>query len=331
MNEDEKKPEEEVKPVIQKEEELEVKAQPEKIEKKEPKINFGNIFLGIILIAIGITFLGNNMGWFEVNISIWQLWPLLIIYIGLSILSHRGWVAGIIVSVITLIVLAIVGSLILLNTISEDSKKVTHSEYISIDREADAESALINIETGAGKLIIDGGNENKLLTGNHKSNYTKLDKESKVHGDVQKVTLETNGNWQQFGGHINNLDLAINSFLPVELELDTGASNMDLDLSEVKAEKVYIDTGATRLDLIMGDMVRNSSVIIKAGASSIDITLPRAVGARVEIDAGVSSKNLKDFNKIDTNTYESDNYDTAENKVSFDFDVGLSSLDIDWE
>lgn len=50
---------------------------------KEPKV-----FLGIILIIVGLSLLGNNLGFFAFH-YIWRLWPIVIIIIGISMLSKK--------------------------------------------------------------------------------------------------------------------------------------------------------------------------------------------------------------------------------------------------
>jgi len=48
------------------------------------------------------------------------------------------------------------------------------------------------------------------------------------------------------------------------------------------------------------------------------------------IDSALTSKNLNNFKKIDSDTYESNNYHDVDKIVNIDIDIGVSSLTIDW-
>ena len=79
------------------------------IEKKSKNWNIGAIFWGLLFVLIGVLLLLNNFGIIEVNLSnIWQLWPVIIIGIGLSVLSPRGWLWGIISVILTIAMLGLV-------------------------------------------------------------------------------------------------------------------------------------------------------------------------------------------------------------------------------
>jgi hypothetical protein len=186
------------------------------------------------------------------------------------------------------------------------------------------------VKAGAGKLTLAGGSD-KLMDGAFESNSTDLTTTSTLDGGTQTVTLkEESFNWKSFGRHINDLDLRLNNDLPIKIIIDSGAMDMRLDLKEVTTESVEINTGASSMNLELGDKIANSAVSIDAGASSLTLNLPKTLGAKLNIDAGLSSKDLPDFNKIDDKHYESKNYSSSEKKVDIDLDMGVSSLKVEW-
>ncbi|PIW11499.1 MAG: hypothetical protein COW35_06685, partial [Candidatus Infernicultor aquiphilus] len=75
----------------------------------------------------------------------------------------------------------------------------------------------------------------------------------------------------------------------------------------------------------------NSKIIIDTGASNIDIAIPENVGATVNIDSGISAKDLdiKDFTKKD-GTYISNNYNYSEFKTTIEIDCGVSNIDVNY-
>jgi hypothetical protein len=306
---------------------------PQPPQKKPPRgYNYGNLFLGTFIVLVGFVLLGQSTGLYHINLDIWQLWPLLIIAIGLSLLSRGSWVAALITALVTILVLAIIGTVILINAVSGEGgtfqSRAPTFEHFSIERELGVKSALIKVQTGVGRLTIDGGSK-RLVSGTFRSSFLRLDTQSEVKSGVQQVTLKTVGSLRRFGRRTNELEFSINSFIPVQLVVESGAIDMDIDLSKVNAELVDIDTGASRLNLVMGNEATYSKVNIGAGASSINIDLPGTVGARVVIDSGLSSKDLVGFKKVNSKTYETENYNTALKKVEINLDVGVSSVTIE--
>jgi hypothetical protein len=74
----------------------------------------GSIFLPLVLIGIGIVFLLNNLG--VVNWDVWdtlfQLWPILLVALGLDLILGRGIVRGLLAFVIVAVVLAGIGAIV---------------------------------------------------------------------------------------------------------------------------------------------------------------------------------------------------------------------------
>ena len=72
---------------------------------KQANFNIGRIFWGLLLVLVGGLILANNFGLVNVSwVNLWQLWPLLIIVAGLSVLSFNSWVWNI-VSILLIILI----------------------------------------------------------------------------------------------------------------------------------------------------------------------------------------------------------------------------------
>jgi hypothetical protein len=289
----------------------------------------GGIFFGIIVIFVGLLFLARSLGWFPEGFHFnWNIvWPLIIIFVGLSMLSRHGLVSWIIGGLVTLGVGAIMAHMMCDNNMG---KNETTTEAVTVEQNAAATSSTLNVHTGAGKLAIVGGSE-KLVSGTFTSSGFTLNKEDSLSNANQTVTLQTKGSWAWFGNHRNDLDLKLANDIPTAIKISSGASDMDIDLSSVMATSVDVDTGASDLVLTLGDKVDQSSVKIDAGASSIVVNLPKTLGAKLLLDAGATSKTLTDFTEIDSKTFESKNYGTATQKVTLEMDLGAASLTINWK
>ncbi len=290
----------------------------------------GSIFFGFIIVIIGLVLLAKNAGWIPDTFSFdWNwIWPLIIIFIGVSILSKNGWVSWLIGGVVTLVVLGMLAMMLFggWNT----AKTAVSTDMISIEKNTEATSADVTLKTGAGAVNISGGSE-KIVSGTYEHQGLTLSKKDETADHVQKVGLETTGNWNFWGRHANNFDLALNNDMPLSLTLGTGATDMTIDLTTINATNVSIDTGASDVKLIMGDKPDLSRVSVDAGASSISITLPKTVGAKIDLSAGATTKSLPDFIQRDDKTYETANYESSTKKIAFDMNLGAATLTFNWK
>lgn len=311
---------------------------------EKPRFNFGRFFFGFLILIFGLIFLASNLGilGFDWSFNWLQLWPLLVILAGLSLLSRGNWASNLIGVVVTLFVLAFVGLMLLpkieyfeafgLRYNSSSQKEEATPKNIIFEKGEGVSSLVLQVNTGAGKINVRGGSE-KLVAGTFKSNFLNLITSSRVSGPIQLVGIRTQ-NYQHpmlsFVRRENQLDLNLNSQTPTRLYLDAGASEINLDLTTVLAEYTEINTGASSLVLELGDKVKQSEIKVGAGASSIKLVLPKTLGVRIVTSSGLSSNELEDFTEIDERTFQSKNFEQAENKVEIYLDLGVSSLKATW-
>jgi hypothetical protein len=296
--------------------------------------NFGRLFFGIVVLAIGLIYLLNNLGitniQFDLTFNI--IWPIIVIGIGLSILSGKGWFS-MVLGIIVILILIAVGVFIfaksnMLQSISNSQS--SKNEIINIAKDAKTTDAIVNVKTGAGNLNI-SGSANGLVDGDYKSNNLTLNQENKMNSTTQEVTFSLGNDviiWPQ--NYQNDLNLGLSSLIPMVLNIDTGAMTMNLDLKNIMAKNVNVKTGASKLDITMGDKLDLSNLDINAGASTITINLPSTVGASLHLDSGLTSKNLKDFQEVSSGNYQSANYNSSAKKINLDLDLGATELDVSW-
>ncbi len=281
--------------------------------------------LGLFVILIGLSFLASSFGWsWSIGFDAWKLWPVFVILIGLSMVSRGSAVSSIMGAVVAVAVVAFVA----LGVFGMGSHQTSVSQGTN-PIIAGAVAADVHIATGASSLTVKGTSDTTFFN-RVESNSADLVVDSHLVGTTQDVTYSLNQrNWEWFSFK-NLLEVHVPDTLPTNLTIDGGAMTSNIDLTDVKASRVAIHTGASHLDLVFGDTVESSVATIDAGASSIHVTLPKAVGVHLTLDTGATSKTLTDFNQTGDKQYTSTNYDTAAHKIDCTIKAGASSITVDW-
>jgi hypothetical protein len=309
--------------------EPEVKKQEEPAEPQASdrrRINVGAIFWGMLLVVVGTLILLDNFNVLDVELSnAFQLWPLAIIAIGLSILSLKGWVATFISTVFVIISLAAV---IIVTTTGYTGFNRSDATYTtSITQRSDIQNARVEVKAGAGKLVIGSeSNQSEVVTAQLESTHASLRENSWRDGDTQRVEIgiSDSSNWW-IGNWHNDLFVQLSESLPMELAVNAGASTVDADVSNVQLSRLNMDVGASTTTLTLGDKADELNVNIKAGASSLTVRVPRDAGVSVRTQGGLSSSNFDGLQEVG-DRYETEGFTDAQKKITIDAEVGAASF-----
>ena len=302
------------------------------IEKKSKNWDIGAIFWGLLFVLIGILLLLNNFGIIEVNLSnIWQLWPVVIIGIGLSVLSPRGWLWGIISVILMLAILGLVAFVVIDNPTHQDLQGWSNQDTKKLsDDAAEAAKLDITIDTPATSLSLSSSDSRRGVEAIQQSKSMNLNIDAETRGDTRYVRIDSESSrrfWFR-GGVANNLDIDLTRKLPVSLSIDTGAASVSGDLSQVKLKSLNIDTGASSIDLKLGAIESRQEVVLDAGASKLAFKIPKSVGVRVESNGGLKSTNFEGIEKVSESVYESKGFADSEKQITLRADLGVSRFEI---
>ena len=293
---------------------------------------FNKVFFGLFAVIYGLAFLVNQTGLFSLNIDLGLIWPLFIIFVGLSLLRKRDVVSTSLGSTAATLCVAAVFISFMSPVPASYSQSANTVFPIDIMKEAGVERADITINAGAGDISVYGISSGSLVKGEVQTNLSEVKAESKAKDSVQSVTVGMSGMRRWFGrdNPTNRFYIGVDEETPLSLNINSGASNNNIDLSGIMAEYVSLGTGASNVNLTMGDKLEKATVAIEAGASSINLNLPKGVGAKVFIESGMSSQDLPGFVQADKNTYQSPNYETADKKIDVSVSMGMASLSVNW-
>jgi hypothetical protein len=326
MAERSKKPKADRKEVV--EQPVEVKS--DEVAAKKDNWSLGGVFWGLLLITVGVLALLANFGVITLDIlRLAQLWPLLLVVWGVSMLKIQSpvWRA-----VTVLVVIATLGFVtwVSVSGVDVNDRRSVQSQTKTVGQvDASVKKLDLSVDAGASKVRIDSATMNDVVRSDLESSVSQLDQTSRRDGDTQRVTvgLDSRMHWWM-GGVRNNLDVTLTQNLPVVLTLNSGAADLKADLSKVMLDSLDLDVGAASADIRLGDRRDVVKVLLDAGASSVTLRIPAGTGVRVELDDGVSSKDLDGLEEKSEGVYETSNYQAAEKKVTVTGSIGATSFKI---
>ncbi len=143
------------------------------------------------------------------------------------------------------------------------------------------------------------------------------------------------------------------------LDMDLGASSIDVDFRELNPErirKIRIDVGASELEMnglgnanfekldfdggvgdftldFSGGFEHRAYVDVDVGLGSLSIFVPKDAGVQIRSEASfLSSVSIdeRDFDEVEDDLYESENFGQTEKELIFNIDVGLGSVEVEF-
>jgi Domain of unknown function (DUF5668)/Cell wall-active antibiotics response 4TMS YvqF len=284
-----------------------------------------------ILIALGVVFLLNNLGW-DIWATLLRLWPLLLIAAGLDLLIGRRLARG--AALVVVVLLAIVAAVwwsgawwprgvpVVGDTITQTLDGATRAD--------------VAISLSAGTLSLRASDDAAVLVNGtiKRAPRDQLERTFALSGDTAVFTLRDCGSsgWMLpfTGGRADQViwDLRLTPEAPMHLKVDTGAGAATLDLARMRITDLDVNTGVGTTTVTVPGQGRMQAQI-NGGVGQTTVTIPAGVAVRIEAAAGLGQgRVLGDYQRQDK-LYVSPGYDTAANRVDLHVNGGIGSITIE--
>ncbi|WP_234733595.1 LiaF transmembrane domain-containing protein [Tellurirhabdus bombi] len=312
------------------------------------------IFPAVLLITVGVIFLGENYGWFHLDWSIFsRFWPLLLVLAGVNIILRRRQSSA---AVVTTILLAIAVPLAIVsamrsnngdfqvgihdndrwNDSEEEDEEEAEESKVQINHFAEPmdstiRQATLKFEGGAGFFTI-GTASDSLVEANSQvtvTNYSMSVEKNDNNAAVVSMRLNDDQVNLKRGKLKNRVDLKLNDKPFWDFDLDFGAGQADLDLSSYAVRSLDLETGAAKIDLKLGDKAAESDIKISSGVAALTIRVPRTVGCQIEADGALNVKNFEGFNEVSDGIYQSSGYTQSTKKITIRYESGISKIRVE--
>jgi hypothetical protein len=252
---------------------------------------YRSFFWPAVLILIGVFALLVNSGVISTDrLSLLaDLWPLVLIVIGLELLSRRalpgqsGDVAGV------LIVLLAAGGAVAYVALAANPG-TTHS----LDSSAAVGSldhASVEIRAGSANVTIGGAKAVANSSDLYQAHITYSGPKPDVSFDRSNGSLQISQSSSGFAFQSRRftLDLQLNPNVQWKITTNEGASTATLNLGGVPVGSLDISTGASREDITLGTPSGVVPITINGGALTVHIHRPPGTGASAAVSGGAVS------------------------------------------
>lgn len=315
-----------------------------------------SLFWGTLIILIGVAWLGINLGYFDSGIwyQLFRLWPILLIIWGLNILVRRTPLQ-LLVYVTPLILVAafiwvVAGKPMWLGPMAPRGSRLstalpsrTYAElkeyHYVLPREKGVSELTAEVDAGAAEVLIDTlpADSDCVAEIDCQTSRGEPGVSMKVRDGVAHLEIPKRQDFQVSLAHPlpgkERTEIHLSCDLPLDLELNVGASTVNAELSQALLRSLRLNGGAASVDASLpeaGDA--GYQVVIKAGAASLQLRLPQDTPVYLESTSALSAANFREAGLIRRQRHwESPNYDPQEPHARIELEGALSSIAISFE
>ena len=312
-----------------------------KLIKEMIKIKSKKTTLGIILVILGILWILSNLNVIDLNLyrvvsniieGLFDLWPLILVVIGISIIFKKEALNTILW--IVFLVILIIYSLFMKNDIRQQelsnknfSEQSFKEETYSGEMNSSIERGRLDLDIGATSFKIESIEDDFMKLDHDGAFNYKISKE----GRTENIYISNKKNIIQ-NGMDRRLKLGLNKTIPWIIDLDMGAASGNLDLKDIMVEEFDLDMGAGKIEASFGNKAELTIIDIDSGASQIILNIPKDSGLKINMDGALNSTNLDELGlmKIDKGEYISNNFNSTESKFEIEVDMGVGNFEINF-
>lgn len=296
------------------------------------RYRYRSFFWPAVLILVGVFALLVNSGLVapERLDRLADLWPLILVVIGLELLVRRSLQgANAELAAVLIVVLAIVGAAAYV-ALGPAIPTGTHTLDVS-GGVGSLKQASVRIDVGAAQITMVGTDSGGDLYRAHieysgRKPDVNFDSSS---GDLHISQGNTSGLFFQDRHFVLNLDL--NTSVTWKIAVDSGAASDRFNLSKVHLADIELNTGASREDITLGSPSGSVPMTVDGGALTVNVHRPNGVAASVAVSGGAVNLTFdgRQSHAIGTVTAQTIDYNGASDRYQIQVNGGASNVTVD--
>jgi hypothetical protein len=297
-------------------------------------VNAGRFIWGLALVGLGALFLAANAGWVEWGfaLSLLQLWPLILVLIGIRLLLGDRSPTLALVLMICVVTVGVAIAALGYNTSGWHGWNTAKTTTIAGPATQGFTRAHATIDIGAATVAVTGQETGSMVQGTYRSRREPRITQSTEEGGPGAYSLvvdQADAGWMAipFGNAREELKLQLAPSIPWILDVQTGAVAATLDLTNVTLEALTLKAGASSVDVTVGPRIApGARVTIDGGAASFLLRLPRQLDITLSTSTGLSAVDVdQGFGAASDNTYV---HKGGGDDLIVDIKTGVSAVDV---
>jgi cell wall-active antibiotic response 4TMS protein YvqF len=251
---------------------------------------YRSFFWPSVLILAGVVALLVNIGGlpFERLILLVNLWPLILIVVGLEIIVRRGFhgaAADVAAALVVILAVAGAAAYIAINPSPTATSKVDVSAPVG-----ELHQASLDVNAGSATIDVSGGSELGSLLYRAHIEYPgpKPDITFDRSTGVLRISQKQNFPFGIANGRFS-LSVQLNEAVSWSVNENTGASKDTINLPRVKVSAVTVNTGASSEEMTLGPPTGIVPVEVNGGALTVHVHRPSGTEASVRVSGGADS------------------------------------------
>jgi hypothetical protein len=260
--------------------------------------------------------------------TLWKLWPILLIALGLEVILGRRVSFGAVLLIVLIVIIG--GAALWWSVVIGTGDRTT--EYFTWPMDG-VERADVELRLGVGELQLVGYDDmaDLLVADLDLAPGAKASDDLELQGDVAQGWIVSDQDFFALppiiGGKSSRWDLRLNTRMQWEMKVNSGVGDVRLDLSDLKVSDLELDSGIGGVHLALP---RRGTVRarVNGGVGDLSITIPEGVQARIRVDRGLSSLNIDRRFQRQGDYYETDNIGGAESFIDLEIDMGIGSITV---
>jgi hypothetical protein len=296
------------------------------------RLHYRSFFLPVVLIVIGIFALLVDVNVISADrlYRLADLWPLILIVIGLELIVRRA-MQGVSVDVAAaLILLVAAGAAVVYVSLGPAIPGGTHSLTAS-DHVGALKTASLQLEVGAADVTVVGNSSlgpdlyKAVITYSGRKPTVELD------GSTGELRIVQQGDFGIFGNRHLAINLQINPAVTWDFVVNSGATNATFKVVNVAVSSIGINTGAARLDVTLGMPKGTVPIRVNGGALTVHVHLPAGAQASAQVSGGAVNLTAdgRHTGAIGSARWQSDGYANATDAYSIEVNGGASTVVVD--
>ena len=296
------------------------------------RYGYRSFFWPAVLILVGVFALLVNSGLVapERLDRLADLWPLILIVIGLELLVRRTLQgANAELAAVLIVVLAITGAA---GYVALGPSIPTGTQTFEVAGSAGTlKQASVRVDVGSAQITMKGMDTSEGLFSAH-IEYS--GRKPDVNFDPSSGDLHiSQGNASGFFSHDRRfvLDLALNTSVTWKITVDSGASNDTFNLSNLHVADIALNTGASREDITLGAPSGSVPITVNGGALTVAVHRPKGVAASVAVSGGAVNLTFdgRQSHAVGTVTAQTSDYNSASDRYQIQVNGGASNVTVD--